>query len=173
MGAPIAIGTLVYLGILLHGRVDLYVKFAYTSCKDDMARIVDHYELKPSKSVPGVYVASGPKNFWVAEIDVPGAREPEIVGCIDLSSTYGPHTGEMRRLVVSPKFRGSGAASMLYDVCDAHARKHKLKSVVLTTTEFQPHARKFYERKGYFVDGHKMMPSGLRKIKFLFYRKYF
>ncbi|KAG7094877.1 hypothetical protein E1B28_005684 [Marasmius oreades] len=174
VGGPMSIAILVYLAVLLHGRMELYVTFAYTSCKDDLAKLIDHYELKLSDSVPNVYFTSGPRGFWVAEVDRPGASEPEIVGCIglDLSRIHGPDTGEMRRMVVSPDHRGSGIASMLYDVCEAHARQHKLKSIVLTTTQFQPHGRKFYERQGYFVDSDKIMPSGLLKIKFLFYRKY-
>ena len=75
-------------------------------------------------------------------------------------------------MVVSPSHRRLGIAQKLYQVFESHACKHKLSSVVLTTTEFQPGPRALYEKNGYFVDGTKLMPSGLLKIRFYFYRKW-
>ncbi|KAL0571903.1 hypothetical protein V5O48_010050 [Marasmius crinis-equi] len=163
LGAPVCMAIVVYLAILLHGRAELYVKFAYSSCKDDLDKIVEHYNLKVSSYDPAAYVATGPRGFWVAEVDVPGRNEPEIVGCIGL--VYGSDHGEMRRMVVSPYHRRMGIAQKLFDVCEAHAHNHKLSSIVLTTTQFQPHARSLYEKYGYFVDSTKLMPSGLLKIR--------
>ncbi|KAJ8081920.1 hypothetical protein PM082_007766 [Marasmius tenuissimus] len=175
-GAICAIGvTTVYLGVLFHGRTSLYVNFAYSSCKDDLSKIVDHYELKrvgngglPTGPGEWDYETTGPKGFWVAEIG------DEVVGCLglDISSVHGPPHGEMRRMVVSPYHRRHGIAQKLNQVFEAHARKYKLASIILTTTEFQPGPRVLYEKNGYFVDSTKLMPSGLLKIRFYFYRKW-
>ena len=83
-GAICVVGVVtVYLAILFHGRAALYINFAYSSCKDDMANIVDHYKLKRTGTgdLPTSgweYETSGPKGFWVAEIN------EQIVGCIGL-----------------------------------------------------------------------------------------
>ncbi|KAK1234175.1 hypothetical protein PQX77_002601 [Marasmius sp. AFHP31] len=169
--------TTLYLAILFHGRTSLYVNFAYSSCKDDLSKIVDHYELKriADGGMEGMggegeweYETTGPKGFWVAEIG------EEVVGCVglDISSLHGPPHGEMRRMVVSPHHRRLGIAQKLNAVFEAHARKYALESIVLTTTEFQPGPRVLYEKNGYFVDSTKLMPSGVMWVRFYFYRKW-
>ncbi|KAK1229423.1 hypothetical protein PQX77_007520 [Marasmius sp. AFHP31] len=169
--------TTLYLAILFHGRTSLYVNFAYSSCKDDLSKIVDHYELKrvADGGMEGMggegeweYETTGSKGFWVAEIG------EEVVGCVglDISSLHGPPHGEMRRMVVSPHHRRLGIAQKLNAVFEAHARKYALESSVLKTTEFQPGPRVLYEKNGYFVDSTKLMPSGVMRIRFYFYRKW-
>ncbi|KAF8652808.1 hypothetical protein AX16_004159 [Volvariella volvacea WC 439] len=129
--------------------------FAVMFVSGDVDDIIRHYKMTEVKvegtdekeSVPG-----GQSGFWVAEA-VGGADAGEIVGCVGLDvRDETSNEGEIRRMVVSPSYRGTGLAGMLLDAVNEHAKARGLASLSLITSEFQPAARRLYERRGWKVE---------------------
>jgi len=116
----------------------------------DMENVVEHYRLPVLNPVDGDLIQPlGPNGFWVAEIVTPTGSQ--IVGFLGLddSTTKEDGTSELRRVAVSPHQRGRGIAGALMRTALDHAKRNNIPSLVLTTTDVQPTARKLYERYGW------------------------
>ena len=62
---------------------------------------------------------------------------------------YGTEYGELKRMYVRPRFRGSGLAAALLFRLTAHARDHGIRVLRLETGIHQLAAIRFYEREGF------------------------
>lgn len=161
--------------------------------KEDLADIPNHYKLVPvdPTSKGSDWAPAGASGFWVAEVKT--EKGYEVVGsvamgafiviciiseffglilgaCIDDSSAGEPGTGELRRMLVSPYHRRRGIGAKLSEALLAHAKEHKLSSLVLTTTAFQPDARRLYERGGWKLTSTQNAPVGRLSIQLVTYR---
>jgi len=67
----------------------------------------------------------------------------------------------LRRMVVSPYHRRMGIATSLVGHLIAHARKNRLPSISLRTTQFQAPARRLYEKFGWVEQERKWMGPGI------------
>ncbi|MEQ0561962.1 GNAT family N-acetyltransferase [Amycolatopsis sp. NEAU-NG30] len=81
--------------------------------------------------------------FLVAR-DADGAA----VGCGGLR-LLDPGSGEIKRMYVEPRVRGTGVATALLRALEDHARRLGLTRLLLETGTGQPDAIRFYEREGY------------------------
>ncbi|TFK31273.1 acyl-CoA N-acyltransferase [Crucibulum laeve] len=93
--------------------------------------------------------------FWVVE-DVSNLERSglkKIVGCVglDVSTTTDKTVGELRRMAVSPCYRGRGIGSLLLSTVIAHARKHAVSSIFLSTSSYQEAAIRMYEKYGWII----------------------
>jgi len=61
----------------------------------------------------------------------------------------GPGLGEIKRMYVTPAWRGRGMARRLLGALEAAARSLDLERVRLDTGPLQPEARRLYETAGY------------------------
>lgn len=81
---------------------------------------------------------------------------------VDYRASPDPSSGELRRMIVSMRHRRRRIASLLITATIDHARRHAppLETLDLETTEFQPGARKLYEKHGFSVVGSRIMRMG-------------
>lgn len=60
-----------------------------------------------------------------------------------------PYTGELRRVVVSPRARRQGVARKLLKVLVEYAQSQGVKSIFLSTSQYQEPAIRLYKRLGW------------------------
>ncbi|KAJ6467817.1 acyl-CoA N-acyltransferase [Mycena sanguinolenta] len=139
----------------------LFVHFCAIARATDMADIVRTYEVPVTVSADGIKPPQGPSAFWVAVIESPDKSTSEIVGYLglDYHANPDPSSAELRRMIVSGRYRRRRIASLLMSAALAHACLHKplLTSLELETTEFQPGARRLYENLGFSLVGTHIM----------------
>ncbi|KAJ7598668.1 acyl-CoA N-acyltransferase, partial [Mycena floridula] len=114
----------------------------------DLENIAKHYQLS-SDSTRNLS-AEGPNGFWVAEVEADAGSR--VVGCVGLDNTSLPGASEVRRMAVAPIYRRKGIAAALMKQVRNHAIEHGVLSLVLSTSTFQPDARRVYERDGWTLD---------------------
>jgi GNAT superfamily N-acetyltransferase len=76
----------------------------------------------------------------------------------------GTLQGELRRMVVSPYLRRIGIAGLLIETLVTHARKNNLPTIFLTTTQFQPQARRLYQKFGWVEQAKIWVQVGIAGI---------
>lgn len=191
LGVLICITSSVYLALLFYHCKRAFRSYYDQCLQDDLADIAQHYRLVAIKSSNNGldWVPSGASGFWVAEgvtadgYDIVGSvalgASPQlcmlhctnVASAIDASSAGEPGTGELRRMLVSPRHRRRGVGAKLSQTLLAHAREHKLSSLVLTTTNFQPDAIRMYESGGWIFASARIVRSGLVAVRMITYRK--
>ena len=75
-------------------------------------------------------------------------RDGEPVGCAGIRQLDGQH-GEIKRMFVAPRSRGTGVSTALLGALENFARTAGWERLVLETGDAQPDAVRFYEREGY------------------------
>ncbi|KAL0569751.1 hypothetical protein V5O48_012212 [Marasmius crinis-equi] len=112
--------------------------------RGDMKDVATHYRLTEAQR--GVRGAS---SFWVAEVETPAGKK--IVGSVGLDHFSNDDTtkAELRRMFVSPDFRGHGIAKKLMNALLDHAREQGLEEVYLQTTGLNDKAVIMYQKTGW------------------------
>jgi GNAT superfamily N-acetyltransferase len=80
-----------------------------------------------------------------------------VVGFIGLSKSYAYEKGcyvRITALVVSEPFKKKGIGTELILAAEAWAKKQKALSIVLSSGTSRKEAHKFYENKGYCINGY-------------------
>ncbi|PPQ93367.1 hypothetical protein CVT25_014043 [Psilocybe cyanescens] len=122
----------------------------------DLADIGKHYHLVDT-SLNGngngngdVATSKGKSGFWVAEAVQQGGK-PEVVGCVglDANTNKDETSAELRRLVISPKYRRRGIAQQLIRTVVQFAHEHEIQSIFLTTSSYQQPAINMYKKLGF------------------------
>ncbi|KAF8061789.1 acyl-CoA N-acyltransferase [Lyophyllum atratum] len=152
-----ALGAVLMVGItslFLRNRRMMsrwFIDYCLNALREDLANIATYYGLEPTSPSREEFAASGPSAFWVVECVSRDGRGTEIVGCIglDCQKKDGIIRGELRRMAVSPHYRGMGIAGLLVKTLIAHAKKNRLPTVWLGTTEFQRPAIDMYKKHGW------------------------
>lgn len=109
-----------------------FKKYTDSALNDDLAKASFHYS-KPKRQM------------WVLE-----SKPKEIVAMIAIDSdSDSPGIALLRRLFVSPEFRGKGVARLLSLRSEQWAEKQGFATMRLYTTEFHTEARNLYESLGY------------------------
>ncbi|PPQ73576.1 hypothetical protein CVT24_007462 [Panaeolus cyanescens] len=158
------VSAVLSISLMLSYRVYInskFKEFSKEAFKGDMGNIEVHYEcqelrnvnqdednLEESKTTKG---GGLPKSgFWVAEAYGPNVK-PCIVGMagLDMHTKPGPYIGELRRVVVSPRARRKGVAKKLLKVLVEYARSQGVKSIVLSTSQYQQPAIRLYKNLGW------------------------
>ncbi|CAK5263812.1 unnamed protein product [Mycena citricolor] len=133
-------------------------------------------DLAPGRDgIEGVYAAPGV--FLVATMPVDGSKEgpeeekpeeEEIVGYIGLACYTSSEksasplvTAEIRRMVVSARLRRRGISTQLMQRVIAHCETLSPIRVSLSTTEFQPMAKRLYEKLGWEVVSERTLKDGI------------
>lgn len=80
----------------------------------------------------------------VARID----NFPAGCGCFKI---FDRNTAEIKRMMISPEYRGSGAAGMILSELEKWAVEQGYFVSILQTGIKQPDAIRFYSRNGYFI----------------------
>ncbi|KAG7096097.1 hypothetical protein E1B28_006773 [Marasmius oreades] len=125
--------------------IGMFAYFGFRSLyRGDMKDVATHYRVRESQRE-----IAGGSSFWVAEAEMAGGRK--IVGCVGLDcfSNDDSTEGELKRMFVSPAFRGHGIATKLMQALLEHARKHGLKHVYLQTTWLNDKAVVMYKKTGW------------------------
>ncbi|KAF8162689.1 acyl-CoA N-acyltransferase [Crassisporium funariophilum] len=150
---------------------DAYLYFVNASLEDDLKDVAHHYGLKRvsgegSGKVDG-YAPTAASCFWVAESyreDSEDDSHTEIVGSIGLGECTPkyPHNdksiADMRRMIVSRKYRRRGIAKVLLETLIDRARNQGIKTITLTTTIYQPGAVIMYEKYGWVLQWKEALP---------------
>ncbi|KAF4615109.1 hypothetical protein D9613_003452 [Agrocybe pediades] len=125
----------------------------------DLADIAKHYGVEISSDEGWNTARSG---FWVAERLAMGLK-PEAIGYVGLddSTDPDPKVAELRRMIVSARYRRRGIALQLIRVLIQHARKNSVERIFLRTSSYQIEAMKMYEHYGW-------VPRGKEDVSFLF-----
>ncbi|KAF9555474.1 acyl-CoA N-acyltransferase [Agrocybe pediades] len=125
----------------------------------DLADIAKHYGLEISFGNGQNTARSG---FWVAERFAKGLK-PEVIGYVgfDDSTNPDPKVAELRRMIVSAKYRRRGIALQLIRALIQHARKNGVERIFLSTSSYQIEAMKMYDYYGW-------VPQGREDVSFLF-----
>ncbi|KAJ7467440.1 acyl-CoA N-acyltransferase [Mycena galericulata] len=166
-GALLCTAGIALFAAVQHSIVQGLTLFCEETLKADMRDISESY-----RSPAAFFVAARPREAGVG----PGSRgeEPEeVVGYVGFE--YLPEKdasqAEVRRMIVSERHRRRGIAERLMRALIAHAETVPgLKSIELGTSEFQPGARRLYERLGWEVFraeemGHKFLTLTVRHFR--------
>ncbi|KAJ7598673.1 acyl-CoA N-acyltransferase [Mycena floridula] len=158
----------IYFATLIYKLRQLFLAFCGEAFRTDLGNIAEHYQL--SSDSTGDLSAKGPNGFWVAEVET--AAGFQVVGCVGLDNSSVPGASELRRIAVSPFHRRRGIAATLMKQVRDHAKEHSISTLVLTTTEFQPDARRLYERDGWALDQFQnwVIGKGLIAVMKVIYR---
>jgi GNAT superfamily N-acetyltransferase len=87
--------------------------------------------------------------FFVAEVD---GRPAAMGGWRRISAVpadSGHHTAEIRRMYVSPQYRGRGLSRILLEQLETSARDNSCRQLILETGLMQPEALELYRTSGY------------------------
>ncbi|KAJ7075284.1 acyl-CoA N-acyltransferase [Mycena belliarum] len=131
------------------------IAFCESALAADMRDIPAHY------GADGFFVAVQPRDD-----PKPGEapQDEEVVGYVGLEylPEKDPHTAEVRRMVVSAKYRRRGLAERLMRAVIARGETIPgLRSIKLGTSEYQPSAQRLYERLGWVSAGGRTMRVGI------------
>ncbi|KAJ7642248.1 acyl-CoA N-acyltransferase [Roridomyces roridus] len=158
VGGTLCTASLLFLLYLWRAIHNLFVNFCINARNTDMADIAKSYEIPDD-----IGAEQGPGAFFVAVIE--STEESEVVGYLglDYHANDDPTSGELRRMIVSPRHRRRKIGSLLINAAMAHARSRSppLLTMDLETTEFQPGAQKLYTRHGFAVVGSRIMRLGV------------
>ncbi|KAJ7075285.1 acyl-CoA N-acyltransferase [Mycena belliarum] len=148
--APIALFTFIRRAI-----PRALIAFCESALAADMRDIPAHY------GADGFFVAAQPRDDPKPG-DAP--QDEEVVGYVGLE--YLPekdaHTAEVRRMIVSAKYRRRGLGERLMRAVIARGETIPgLRSIELGTSEYQPGAQRLYERLGWVFAGGRTIREGL------------
>ncbi|KAF9254528.1 acyl-CoA N-acyltransferase [Marasmius fiardii PR-910] len=138
--------------------IGMFVFFGFRALyRGDMKDVATHYQLRESQK------DTSASSFWVAEVDAASGKQ--IVGCIGLDcfTNDDPTEGELRRMLVSPAFRGHGIAKKLMSALLEHARDRGLKQVFLSTTALNDKAVVMYMKTGWELVRKQVFSAGFVK----------
>ncbi|KAF3048403.1 hypothetical protein E8E12_011769 [Didymella heteroderae] len=103
-------------------------------------------------SLPGKYDLEKNGALWLACISTPIAEnapaKEALIGCMGLRA-FTAHSGELKRLYLTPEARGHGVSKMLMDVAIARARELGYGELLLDTLKSMTEARRLYEKYGF------------------------
>ncbi|KAJ7479471.1 acyl-CoA N-acyltransferase [Mycena latifolia] len=161
-GAALCVFAAALFFYVRRSITNAFLDYCAVARKTDMADIPAHYQ--------------SPGGFWVAAIESPDRKTSEVVGYLALDYRYNadPTCGELRRMIVSSQHRRRRIGSLLMSAVFAHARRFSppLETLELTTSEFQPGARKLYENHGFaVVSSHVARWAPLLKFRILRLRR--
>ncbi|NRG17003.1 GNAT family N-acetyltransferase [Rhizobiales bacterium] len=136
-------------------RQDAFERYIELSLAAEVDRIEDYYGERQG-------------SFWVVE------SGGQLAGFYGLEPA-GSGEMELRRMYLAPKFRGSGLASRMISHAEDVVRDKGFGRLVLSTSELQPAALKFYEKAGYTLAreevadaaNNKTVGGGIRRYHFL------
>ncbi|KAJ7620326.1 acyl-CoA N-acyltransferase [Roridomyces roridus] len=158
-GITICTASLALLLYFWHSIHIWFINYCLHARRTDMKDITKTYEIPAD----GSGLEQGPGGFFVAAIE--DGKSSEVVGYLglDYHVSSDPTSAEFRRMMVSSRHRRRRIASLLLGAAIAHARTRSppLLTLDLETTEFQPGARKLYERHGFEVVRSSLMTEGL------------
>jgi ribosomal protein S18 acetylase RimI-like enzyme len=89
--------------------------------------------------------------FWVVEADDGALIGMTAVQPID------EKTGRLRRMRVTPEYRGRGIGQALVDTAAEFCRERGYTKLILDTTEQQVEGQRLYERNGFVKTGERML----------------
>jgi ribosomal protein S18 acetylase RimI-like enzyme len=105
--------------------------------------------------LPGKYAAENGGAVFLASTS-PSASppttsqpQPQPIGCIAIRPFSPPSKCELKRLYVSPSFRGLGVGNLLLDAAVQRARELGYKEILLDTLGSMTAAMRMYERAGF------------------------
>ncbi|KAJ7511549.1 hypothetical protein B0H11DRAFT_2268643 [Mycena galericulata] len=165
-GALLCTAGLALFAAVQHSIVQGLTLFCEETLKADMRDISESY-----RSPAAFFVAARPRE--AAEPGSSGEEPEEVVGYVGFE--YLPEKdaskAEVRRMIVSERHRRRGIAERLMRALIAHAETIPgLQSIELGTSEFQPGARRLYERLGWEIFraeemGHKFLTLTVRHFR--------
>ncbi|KAJ7039850.1 acyl-CoA N-acyltransferase, partial [Mycena alexandri] len=141
-------------------------EFCDKALAKDMRDIPDHY----AAGVFFVAVRPAPataKPMEGAENLAEGEKAEEVLGFVGLEyqSDKNSKSAEVRRLVVGPQHRRHGLASRLMLEVIKHGETIRgLQTIKLGVSQYQPAARKLYEKLGWERDGQSEAWEGIINI---------
>lgn len=122
-------------------NVDTYVEQAITV---ELARLDEYYLDRPGCG------------FWVL------MENGRVTGSVGIER-FGPHTAELRRMIVESGMRRSGRGKALLARAEEEALLLGYRKIVLETTALQPAAIALYERSNYTLQTEALSPPALHK----------
>ncbi|KAJ7767053.1 acyl-CoA N-acyltransferase [Mycena maculata] len=167
-GIVFSLGSVLFFIYVRQSITKMFVNFCATALKTDMADIMASYEIPRPGAGTQIPADQGPGGFWVAVIESPDHKTSEVVGYLGLGASFhyranaDPSSGELRRMIVSMHHRRRKIGTLLIASVMDHARKLSppLETLDLETSEYQPGARKLYEKHGFSIVGSRVMRSG-------------
>ena len=110
------------------------------------------------KNIPEFYQA-GAGEFWVA------VETTTIVGTVALKD-IGNGDVALRKMFVAPPFRGSPhfLAKKLLDRAFEHAKTHRIRRIILGTTDQFLAAHRFYEKNGFVPIAPSSLPESFPRM---------
>lgn len=89
--------------------------------------------------------------FWIVEAD-----DSTLIGMAAIQPIDAT-TGRLRRMRVTPSWRGRGVGQALVDTAVEHCRDRGYTKLILDTTEQQIEGQRLYERNGFVKTGERML----------------
>ncbi len=101
------------------------------------------------ETIAETYLAHG--SFWVVETD-----DGTLIGMAAIQPIDAT-TGRLRRMRVTPSWRGRGVGQALVDTAIEHCLERGHTKLILDTTEQQVEGQRLYERNGFARIGERML----------------
>jgi GNAT superfamily N-acetyltransferase len=120
-----------------------YVDFV---AEEDMITVADREERWSTRGVDGAFVA---------EVD------GRVVGVVQVDDE-----GQLRGLYVEPAAQGAGLGAELHDHALEELRRRGVGAATLWVFEANGHARGFYERRGWAVDGEMSTAAEAPEVRY-------
>lgn len=120
-----------------------YVDFV---AEEDMITVADRLERWTARGVDGAFVA---------EVD------GRVVGVVQVDDEGG-----LRGLYVEPAAQGAGLGAELHDFALEELRRRGAEAATLWVFEANGHARGFYERRGWAVDGEMRTAADAPEVRY-------
>jgi putative acetyltransferase len=111
-------------------------------------RAAQRVEIEERYGTPDSEPGPAPTAADITAFFVAYADDGIPAGCGGLRAIDADH-GEIKRMYVDPRYRGSGVSVAVLDALEAEARRRGWTRLVLETGTAQPDAVRFYEREGY------------------------
>ncbi|SHG62865.1 N-acetylglutamate synthase, GNAT family [Kaistia soli DSM 19436] len=124
--------------------------------QEEFGIAITYEEQGDLRDIPAFY-QRGTGGFWVAI--APGG----VVGTIGLYD-IGEGDAALRKMFVSPAHRGDGTARRLLGHLVAHAQEHRLRRIILGTTDRFLAAHRFYEKNGFAEIVPKDLPGSFPRL---------
>ena len=141
----------VFVFIILILLTYFYVSLHVASCK-----YVNYAMRNDMKDIKKSYMSDKGCHMWVAELC------GKVVGMVALrhDESHEPGVFELQRMYVVPGYRRMGIGKRMLTEVITHAKRHRMKMIILTTSTIQVAAIQLYRNYGFKVATHNANESG-------------
>ena len=134
----------------------ILLTFFYISLHVASYKFIKYAMRTDMRDIEKFYMSDEGCHMWVAELC------GKVVGMVGLhhDENHEPGVFELQRMYVIPRYQRIGIGKRMLSDVIMHAKKQKMKTIVLTTSNIQVAAIQLYRKYGFKVATHSTSDSG-------------